>query len=422
MRHLTSKWSGHIASGVLLAALFTASTGTAQQRAIFVLRAESAGLDQIAGDNNVVDLVDAFINADKAAGFALFAGLAGYKGTLTYAGVENALLIDISDFGTKLTLSIPSTGKVAEFQGLGPDNLSAQFESWVKTTGVSDWADFLRKMNGLSPLAVLSGNPRSTVALMGGNAYRRFGFDDSRSRMGFGETIKRWGGFELRVDAGISAVSTDTFSDDLFAFDPAITLAGEFGRRIGLSFSVIGQYRSYDGAKMADLGAELALPITLKRPDEGPFYWKLTPFFQAAGGVSIDFAAGGLLFGGGVVNALGWNRGPFEVLMSNMIAYYGGAPIDDIAGYDFDTELSQLYFKNGVEGTWWIRWGFYADAGVHFSNFVVDKAAVPWFATPTVGVGWEAGRWFDIRIAYEADLSSNDYVSNRLQAKLDFLF
>jgi hypothetical protein len=171
-----------------------------------------------------------------------------------------------------------------------------------------------------------------------------------------------------------------------------------------------------------DLGAELALPITLRRPDDGQYFWQLTPFVQAAGGVSIAFAAGGLFMGGGVVNALGWNHGSFEILMSNEIAYYGRISLNDIQGYDFSTDLSQLYFKNGLEGTWWMGAGFYSGVGIHFTHFAVDPAAESWFATPEVELGWEAGRWFDIRLAYEADVGADDYRSHNLRVKLDFLF
>ena len=108
--------------------------------------------------------------------------------------------------------------------------------------------------------------------------------------------------------------------------------------------------------------------------------------------------------------------------MSNEMAYYGGIPINDIGGYEFDTNLSQLYFKNGFEGTWWWDRGLYADAGVHFTNFAIDAAAVSWFATPTVGVGWQVGRWVDFRVAYEADLGTDSYRSHNAQLKIDLFF
>jgi hypothetical protein len=414
---------------VVVSISLASSLSIANQPELFVIEGKSQTVVQVGGDNNLVDLVGAFIEADDRAGFGLMVAIEGFSGKLNYLGVPDALLFVISDLGKKLTLSIPSINIVQTFHGANTDDLSDQVVDWLKTDGLDDWSAFLHEMNGSTPLALLSGNPKSTVAIMGDSAYRKFGFDNSRSRMGFGEVgeigevVKRWGGFELRVDASVGAVSTSEFDDDLWAIDPSITLKGEFGRHLGLSFSLVSQYRNYDGAKLADAGGELALPITLKRPDNGPWFWQITPFLQAGAGVSIDFAAGGLFLGGGIVNSLGWNRGPFEVLMSNEIAYYGGLPIDDIGGYNFNTDLSQLYFKNGLEGTYRIGAGFYADAGIHFSNFAIDEAAVSWFATPTIGVGWEWGRWMDIRCAYEADVSNDyNYRGHNFQLKLDFLF
>ena len=73
------------------------------------------------------------------------------------------------------------------FAGPTADDVYEQIEEWFEDDGASQWAKFLRKANARSPLALLSGNPRSTVALMGDSAYRKFGFDDSRSRFGHGE-------------------------------------------------------------------------------------------------------------------------------------------------------------------------------------------------------------------------------------------
>ena len=319
-RSKTQSWMGGLAVVVMWLACTTPASAVLP---LFVIDAQAGSISQAGSDNSVVDLVDAFITADVSGGFGGLDGLEGYDGTLSYLGVPGAVEFSLSNFGTELTITVPSTNTTVELRGLTPEDLADNFDDWLKSSGLGVWTDFLREMNGATPLAMLSGNPKSTVALMGDNAYRKFGFDDSRSRMGFGETIDRWGNFELRVDAGISTVKTDQFSGDMWAFDPSLTFAGDFGRHVGLSFSLIGQYRNYQGAKLADIGAELALPITIKRPDEGPWYWQITPFVQAAGGVSVDFAAGGLFMGGGAVNALGWNRGRYELLMSNEIAYYG---------------------------------------------------------------------------------------------------
>jgi hypothetical protein len=410
----------------LAALALTTSTVHAADRDLFEIEATAGPLALLGGDNDLVDLIESFIDPDLGSPFNGLLGLLGYQGNLDYLGMRNAIEFtvqyDLPNAEWDVRMVIPKTGTDITFSGLTQDDVFDELKDWVKDEGASQWFDFLRAANAATPLALLSGNPKSSVALMGDSAYRKFGYDDSRSRMGFGKPVQRWGAFELRVDAGMSSVNTANFSDDLWSIDPSITLAGDFGRYIGLSFSIIGQYRDYNGAQMVDLGVELALPITLKRPDRSPYFWQLTPFIQAAGGASKAAAAGGIFMGGGLVNALGYNQGSFEVLMSNEIAYYGGIPAVDIAGYDFETKLSQFYFKNGLEGTWWLGAGFYADAGVHFTNFARDAAAVSWFVTPTVGVGWQLGRWMDLRVAYEADLDNKDYKAHSAQLKFDFLF
>jgi len=285
--------------------------------------------------------------------------------------------------------------------------------------GASDeWVAFLQQANAMSPLAFLSGNPRSSVALMAGGPYRRFGLDDSRSRFGYEAEVQRWGNFELRLDVGAGTIDAGGFGD-LWSIDPTLTLAGDFGKTVGLSFSILTQYRNYDGAKSYDIGLELGLPVTVWRPDTAqPCYWQLTPFVQAAGGASIELAAGGLFLGGGLVSALAWNSGPFELLMANEISYYGGIPIDDIGGYDFDTQLSQLVFKNGLQGTWFPWSSVYFDVGLTFTNFVLDDANVAFYTSPTVGAGVQLGRRVDLRLGYEGDFGDN-YRGHSVRLKID---
>jgi hypothetical protein len=190
---------------------------------------------------------------------------------------------------------------------------------------------------------------------------------------------------------------------------------------VGLSFSLLGQYRSYQSAQSYDVGVELGLPITILRPDEGTrFFWAITPFVQSAAGASIDLAAGGLILGGGGVNTVALQLGIFELTLANQLAYYGGLPIDHIQGYDFDTELDQLILKNGLKLG--VHLGiFYLDAGSAFTNFLTSDAAVDFYATPFVGVGLALGRWANLRLGYEADLGSG-YTAQSGRLKLDFHF
>jgi hypothetical protein len=419
-------------SALIAAIAFATPSGAGES----VLHAEIDVIDDDAsasdGSHDLISLVEDVVELEGA-----FSSLKnattinnGYVGTIDYLGWEDAIRIEVDGVALgapgarKVTarIIVPETGLVQEFAAATPKALVDDMEDWVKNSGADEWFDFLREANAHSPLAVTSGNPKSTVALLGSSAYRRFGFDDSRSRFGYQTAVERYAGLNVRLDVGGSSIDVGDF-DDLWTVDPTLSIAGDFGSLIGLSFSVIGQYRNYDGAQIADLGLELALPLTFLRPDDkSSWYWQLTPVIQAGAGASKNVLAGGLLMGGGLVNGVAKQFDSFEVLMANEIMYYGGIPVDNIGGYDFETDLSQLYFRNGIEATWYPGMGFYVDAGVHFSNFAIDDAYVNWYATPAIGFGWQAGRWFDFRTSYEPDLGPNDYVAHTLHLKFDFLF
>ena len=352
--------------------------------------------------------------------------LNGYVGTLDYLGWDDAIRIEVDGTfpGDPVTarIIVPETGLSREFTASSSSALVDEIEDWVKDAGADEWFDFLREANAHTPLAVTSGNPKSTLALLGSSAYRRFGFDDSRSRFGYQTEVGRYAGLDVRLDVGGSSLDVGDF-DDLWTVDPTLMIGGDFGSLIGLSFAIIGQYRNYDGAQIGDLGLELALPLTFLRPDDKcSWYWQLTPVIQAGAGASKNLVAGGLFMGGGLVNGVAKQFDSFEVLMANEIMYYGGIPAGEIGGYNFETDLSQLYFRNGIEATWYPGMGIYVDAGVHFSNFAIDDAAVNWYATPAIGFGWQAGRWFDVRASYEPDLGPDDYIAHTLHLKFDFLF
>ena len=353
-----------------------------------------------------------------------FSGLIGqpaYIATLRYLEMSDALVLGVTNFGSDATLTIPSTGLVVPFTAASPDDLQQQIEDYLQKGGASEWAKFLEQTNAQSKLALLDGNPRSTTALAASGAFRRFGLGSSRSRLGYQEEeVGRWGAFQLRAEGGGGVVDVDRF-DDLYTAEAALTLAGHFGKHVGLSLALMGQYRSYQSANSYDVGLELGLPIAILRPDDGSrLYWAITPFVQSAAAASIDLAAGGLVIGGGGVNSLAHQLGMLELSLANELVYYSGIPIDNIQGYDFDTELDQLITKNGVKlgahlGV------FYVDAGASFTNFLTSDAAVDFYATPFVGVGVSLGGLANLRFGYEADLGQ-DYTAHSGRLKLDFHF
>jgi len=407
-----------IVLGAVAAALLVTSPAASQD--LFEMDVPLLGLSNT--NNDVVNLIEEFL--DQGGSFSGLQGEPGYVADLDYLGVESALVLDVTNSGNSLDLVIPSIGKTISFSAGSPSQLGDEVESWLKDDGIGTWASFLQAMNGKSPLALLSGNPRSSTALMANSAYRHFGMRDEKSRLGYREQeVTRFSSFGMNLEVSGGTVSTKEFSGDLKTVDGRIDLAGEIGKTVGLSFAIIGQYRDYQGAQLIDVGAELAIPIRILRPTEGDnLYWAVTPMIQVAGGASKALAAGGLFAGGGLVNALALQMGMWEFGMANELAYYNGIPIDDIGGYDFDTDLSQLVMKNGLKvGIRPINL-VYAEAGFTFTNFFLDEAAVSFFTTPFVSIGLRLSRYFELRATYDADIAKDDYRTHRGRLELGLRF
>jgi hypothetical protein len=402
---------------IIVVTLIVATDASAQK--LFRIDTDVAGISGTS--NDVVGLIEDLLNQQGD-----FSGLGPqptYTATLDYLGVANAVVLDLSLNGTSLILSLPSTGVVVPFTGATPAAVERQVEDWVKEQGTNAWAKFLQAMNGKAPAALLDGNPRATTALMANSAYRRFGLHDRHTRLGYQEQeVARFGTFGVTLEVGGGSASTNQFSG-LRALDGSLEISGELGKRIGLALSIIGQYRDYKGADLYDAGVELGVPIRLRRPSEGEdLYWGVTPVIQVGGGASKDFAAGGLFMGGGLVNSVAKQLGDFEVGMGNELVYYNGLPIDNIGDYDFDTHLDQLVMKNGLRLTWRPMSLLYAETGLTVTNFLLDEAALSYYASPFVAGGVRVGRYLDLRASYEADLAQRGYRGHRGRLELAAYF
>ena len=206
---LATALRGLRAAGLALALL--AAPGAARGgEPLFVIDIEN-GL-AIGTDHDLPRLLGDLINQEGA--FSGLGLLIDYTGDLDYLGIEGAVLVDASLSGLHVTITIPSTGAQETFTGANFEEVENAVEDWLKQGAADEWAAFLRQANAMSPLGFLSGNPRSSVALMAGGPYRRFGLDDSRSRFGYEAEVQRWSNFELRfdvgagtIDAGASAIS-----------------------------------------------------------------------------------------------------------------------------------------------------------------------------------------------------------------------
>jgi len=402
-----------------VAALSLIVSSPALAQDLFRLETSVPGIG--ASGNSLVELVEDLL--DQSGDFTALQSVSSYSASLDYMGVEDAVLLNVSNLGEDLVLTIPSTGAVVAFDTTSPAALEDEVEAFIRQDGVETWAAFVESMSGQSELALLDGNPRSTTALMANSAFRRFGLNDTHSRLGYREQeVTRFGTFGLTLEFAGGTVQTSQF-DDLTSMDGSIELGGEFNDTVGLGFSVVGQYRDYQGTALYDIGVELGLPLRLARPSEGRhLYWAVTPVLQAAAGVSPDAAAGGLFLGGGLVNSVALQVGPIELGMANELLYYGGLPIKDIDGYDFETNLDQLVMKNGLKAGFRPFELLYAEGGLVLTNFLLDNAAIDSYWTPFVSAGLRLGRFVELRGTYEVDLARDDYRAQRGRIELGASF
>lgn len=403
----------------ILATLALLSTSPATAQDLFRIETSVPGVG--ASGNDLVSLFENLLN--QTGDFSGLQAISSYTANFDYLGVEDAIVLELSNMGEDLLLTIPSTGAVINFDTTSPATLEDEVEAFIKQDAVDTWAEFLESMSGKSDLALLDGNPRSTTALMANSAFRRFGLSDTHTRVGYREQeVARFGTFGITLEVGGGPVETEQF-DDLTTLDGSLEIGGEFGETFGLAFSVVGQYRDYQGAEMYDIGLELGIPVRLARPTEdGHLYWAVTPVLQAAAGVSPDAAAGGLFLGGGLVNTVALQVGPIELAMGNELLYYGGLPLNDISGYDFETDLDQLVMKNGLKAGFRPFNMLYAEAGLTLTNFLLEHAALDSYWTPFVSAGLRLSRFVELRATYEADLADNGYRGHRGRLELGAYF
>lgn len=372
-----------------------------------------------ASGSNFIDLVDDVLSQDGE--FSDLSSTANYTVGIDYLGILDAFQFDASLMGQSVTLTIPSTGFSRTFTGTSADDIENQVQDFLESDGANQLANFLEEVNGRSPLAVLDGNPRSTTALLSRGAYDRFGLGAPRTRAGYQRAdVAQWGHFDLQVQTNGGLIDVKGF-DSFGVIDGALTLSGDFKPGVGLSFSILGQYRELDGAEVFDAGFELGVPVWLRTPDrELPIRWVVTPFLQVGAGASIDLAAGGLMMGGGVVNSISYNMSAFEFMMANELVYYGGIPLDNVGGYDFDTELDRLIMKNGGKIAYHLRGATFVETGITFTNFLVSDAAVEFYATPFIGVGTQIA-FVRLRLGWESDFG-DDYAAHLANGELALTF
>jgi hypothetical protein len=332
-----------------------------------------------------------------------FSSLQGqaFDATIRLGEVPRALQLSRDASGTSATLTSRLSGLRQNFSANSPAQLRSDVTKFVQG-GANAYSRFQEAVDRNSVFGVMDGNPHSATAMLGEDAFFRWGYD--RSTEWLPPDAKK-NAFDVRFNGGGGAISAKGF--DGYYYTGAFGFDWQFPGPIGIALSIPFEERELGDTATYLGGAQLGFPITLiplygKNEGVG---WRVTPFASAVGvAYSRDLLAGGFFAGGGVVSSLRARFGRFQVTLADQVTYDSGYPLT-IGEIKYKTDVEQWFLKNGVEVTYRCTDTILLDGGVAFSNFI-KKAAVPDFWTPTAGVNFEFARGSGIHIGYRGNFGS----------------
>jgi hypothetical protein len=368
---------------------FVALTSVSVTRAddLFSVNAVGSTSTVSSGASSLIGLVTNLTNNTNQ-----FSSLSGqtFNANLTYAGIKNAITIEQgTDASGNKTISfqVPSTGLSKTFDAAN-GSLSDQLRAYLKSTGLADLAAFQASVNQSSFAGIVDGNPLAMTALLQDAGYQEFALHETPFDLdGKRNTDDGNGHFQSRfwvnggdVDAG---GTSGAYVDLTFAMEL------HFNDIIALTYTMPFRYQTLHSADIFMGGSILGLPITIIPARGGPITWTVTPAVQGGIGGSQDFVSGGIIYGAQIDSSLSYNLKGFTLTLADNIGYDHGADIE-IAGYDFNTEVNQWIFKNGLQLSKAFG-NFFIDASGTWTDFL-HTAYVPGYFTPEVGVGFRFGR------------------------------
>jgi hypothetical protein len=344
---------------------------------------------------NIIHLTDNLIGLNSS--FILLAGQ-NVSASMSWGGVPNAIRFTENAAQTIATLSFPTTGFTTTFVGTSASDLQSQIHDFIKGDGEKAYAQFLKSMDQLSPVATLDGNPQSSTALIATDVFNRFGVQNQQPT--------EYRSYSDGAYVGLSAEGGSSRADGLDGSWAGATIdtGARFGSHVALSFGTTLAYRNTEGSEAYTVAEEVALPITFINNSGNGISWQVAPWGFAGLSASYDQAAGGVLVGGGGTSSLALHLNGLTVTLGDQISYTGNVAVN-VDGYGFDTDIDQWILMNGLRASYQSPGTpFFVEGGIAYCNFL-DRAAVPNYWAPTLGVGVAMGRFSSIQISYQGDFA-----------------
>ena len=377
---------------------------------------------------------------------------------LTYAGVHNALTLDLSADRTTASLRYNLTrGPTDTFSAANvpPYATAAQVIDDQVYDDLTDphhqqIENLQQALNRQSYIMPLDGNPSAASAFLADQTFAKFGLVRVGQPPGYLDPPER----PVRFDAygmpysepqpvgqlfqpvfwfDVQGLSERTNGFDGYDIRYSFNALGHFAPGIGWSLSVPVQYRDIAGAESDTVAINFGLPIDIFTPRaRQPFGWTVTPFFEFGVNESRDLGSTQGIFDAGLASrftfSFGRRREWTVAVGDQFTGFVGLGPVrDDDGGFDddggyapFRGHLAQQLVKNGVQLVRSFDYGLSADVSVTYSGFIANAATDQWW-TPHLGVAWQPTPNLALRLAYRADLA-NRYTAQGGEFSVDFKY
>lgn len=386
---------------------------------------------------------------DTQGAFASFNGVA-FGSSLRYAGVDDAIQYNMNAAGDSATLTFSALGAGAQTFSFTGSDIEGQIEEFFKKGAEGQLEEFMKEMAKQSLVFIVDGNPSATTARASRYRYNRFGMmDDLRPRyapvtrtgtisptdpgeanagevqtpadqpqtVDVTDSVDS-GGSTLRFDFSGGVIDSDVGKGNDYRF----TVSNEFrfGDRIALVVGVPVSYHEIEGSDAYHVAGHVDLPITLvRRTEMNGWTWKVTPGLLASGSGSIDFIAGGLLWGAGVTNVIGYDYGPWSFSVISQYDTYESVKLE-YDDYEFDPGVSQKILTNGLRVAYRPDESWYLYGGLAYTDFLED-AAVDNYLSPTIGGGFRTEHGWNVNLGYEGD-TGDGFDAHRLAGGIQWSF
>ncbi len=441
-----------LASLPLLA--FTLAARVASAGDLFVVSAHSTTTSVTVRGNRLPDLLDDL--GDVTGQFAALDGQA-FVGSITYAGVPNAVAVDYDPDGAGAgiaTLRVTSllgsdAGSLPTFSEANGD-LGTQLEDYFLKDAPQVIANFQRAVAASTPVSPVSGNPASAVGSIIKYRDHRFGLyriqfgggrpsgepaavvESETTASGTGADSpspsgKGGGTWSGMITGSGGTMTAGGFSGTYATIEPSLALA--FHENASIVLGVPVSYTSWEGTSSGSVGLQLDMPITLvnRRGTAGgqswnaDVRWTVTPGGGTVGAFSYDLAEGGLLWNAGVMSVVELADEEWSLALSQQYEHFSSISLS-YEEYVVDYGASQDVLSFGARLARKLGDGFCAYAGTTWNTTLDGDAYISDWFEPMAGVAWQFDDGGTLNVGFEGEFGDQDWQAWGGQVSLSFPF